>query len=148
MNAIRVDVESGVVYGVRGNPCQKKSRGYIRCRVPGQGWAMAHRVIWEAVHGPIPDGLQINHKNGIKDDNRIENLELVTPSENTRHAYQMRLRVAQGIKNGRALLAEGHVRAIRDLCAFGRTHQYVADLFQVSPETVHNIVQRRTWGHI
>ena len=43
-----------------------------------------HRVVFEAVTGsPIPDGMQINHRNEIKTDNRFfENLELVTPKEN------------------------------------------------------------------
>jgi hypothetical protein len=35
-----------------------------------------HRVVWEAHHGPIPKGAVIHHRNGIKHDNRIENLEL------------------------------------------------------------------------
>lgn len=42
-----------------------------------------HRAIWEAFNGPIPHGLQINHRNCKRDDNRLEeNLELVTPSGN------------------------------------------------------------------
>lgn len=48
-------------------------------------WAMAHRVVWISVHGLIPDGLQINHKNRLRWDNRLVNLELVTPSGNQRH---------------------------------------------------------------
>ena len=52
---------------------------------------MAHRVIWEAVHGPIPEGLEINHMNARKDDNRIENLELVTRQGNCQHASRLGL---------------------------------------------------------
>lgn len=41
-----------------------------------------HRVVWEMFNGPIPEGLVINHINGIRGDDRIENLELVTPAVN------------------------------------------------------------------
>lgn len=42
-----------------------------------------HRVIYEAVTGePIPDGMQVNHINENKEDNRFENLNLMTPKEN------------------------------------------------------------------
>ena len=42
----------------------------------------AHRVVWESAHGPIPDGMQIDHINGIKNDNRLENLRCVTVQQN------------------------------------------------------------------
>lgn len=42
----------------------------------------AHRVVWEMHNGPIPSGMFIDHVNGVKTDNRIENLRLATRSQN------------------------------------------------------------------
>lgn len=41
-----------------------------------------HRIIYEMAHGPIAKGLEIDHINGVKDDNRMENLRLATSSQN------------------------------------------------------------------
>jgi hypothetical protein len=46
---------------------------------------MAHRVVWEVVHGDISEGMQIDHRNGDRSDNSIENLRLVTPEENVQN---------------------------------------------------------------
>lgn len=40
-----------------------------------------HRIIYEAHFGPIPKGMHVHHKNEDTHDNRIENLELVTPGD-------------------------------------------------------------------
>jgi len=62
-----------------------------------------HRVVWEAFKGPIPDRLEINHKNLDRADNRLENLELVTHQQNAQHAIdayksQGLLRAVKGVK--------------------------------------------------
>lgn len=43
-----------------------------------------HRYVWIKHNGPIPEGMLIHHKNNIKTDNRISNLQIVTPKEHRR----------------------------------------------------------------
>jgi hypothetical protein len=58
--------------------------GYMRIRINGKV-DYVHRVIWEHCNGPIPKGMHIDHINGIKSDNRIVNLRMVTPLENVQN---------------------------------------------------------------
>jgi hypothetical protein len=43
---------------------------------------LVHRLIYEVYNGVIPEKIQVDHINGIRTDNRIENLRLVTNSQN------------------------------------------------------------------
>ena len=45
---------------------------------------LMHRYVWEKEKGAIPDNYDIHHLNGIKSDNRIENLECLSKSEHTK----------------------------------------------------------------
>ena len=57
------------------------NNGYRQFRFDGT-LALEHRAIWELHNGPIPDGLDIDHINRDRSDNRIENLRLATRSQN------------------------------------------------------------------
>ncbi len=55
--------------------------GYLRIKIGGRQMSAA-RLAYTLAVGPIPEGLEIDHINRIKDDNRIANLRLVTRSGN------------------------------------------------------------------
>jgi hypothetical protein len=86
---LRVDLASGAITRPNGKRAEvlDKRLGYGRIAVYSKPltWAMAHRVVWIAAHGLIPDGLQVNHRNRRRWDNRIDNLELVAATGNQRH---------------------------------------------------------------
>lgn len=65
-----------------GSLCQ--THGYTKVGHAGK-LHQAHRVVWRMFHGAIPAGMQIDHINGCRSDNQIENLRLVTKDENARN---------------------------------------------------------------
>ena len=58
--------------------------GYEVIRVGGDQFR-TNRLVWELHHGPIPDGMQIDHINGDRRDNRAANLRAVTAAENNKN---------------------------------------------------------------
>ena len=60
-------------------------RGYVRTKLFSK-MTFAHRVIWEMHNGEVPDGMEIDHINGVKHDNRIENLRCVDRWINCKNA--------------------------------------------------------------
>ena len=58
--------------------------GYIRITYKRREYS-CHRIIWEIFNGPIPDKMEIDHINGIRNDNSILNLRLATKSQNTQN---------------------------------------------------------------
>jgi hypothetical protein len=63
--------------GYKDRPHYLSSDGYVKCSWKG-GSALVHRLVWEEANNrPLQKWEHIHHKNGIRTDNRIENLELV-----------------------------------------------------------------------
>lgn len=74
---------------------QLTPKGYLRLQLGVSGKpinAFIHRLVANAFIDFEGDSKQINHKNGVKTDNRVSNLEWVSPSENLQHAYDTGLR--------------------------------------------------------
>lgn len=81
----------------------KNEKGYLHIRLYKKGKQFtfrSHRIVYSTFIGQIGDGLEINHKNGIKHDNRLCNLESCTHSENIIHAINNGLQKPRlGIEN-------------------------------------------------
>lgn len=61
-----------------------------------------HRIVYESFNGKIPNGYDINHKDGKKDNNKLENLEIMTRSENIKHSFDVLKReTLRGFKHSR-----------------------------------------------
>ena len=59
-------------------------KGYVRLLQKGMGHKFEHILVWEKYFGKVPEGYQIHHIDGNKENNNIENLQLVTPMEHKR----------------------------------------------------------------
>lgn len=104
------------------------------------------RLVYEAFHGPIAEGIQIDHVNGTKIDNRLSNLEAVTCNENIRRSIDRGGR--RGERNGSARLTEEQVESIRARAASGERFGAIARELDVSPVAVAGIAYGRTWKHV
>jgi len=124
--------------------------GYLRCRLNAElpRTFAVHRVVAEAFFGPCPSEKQVNHLDGVKANNGIDNLEYVTTLENIRHATTCGLK-ARGERQWAAKLTATQVREIRRAFAAGEANQpALGRQYGVLQATISGIVRRRTWTHV
>ena len=113
--------------------------GYWGIKVERRGrtyLALSHRVIWTVLRGPIAPGMTINHLNGVKSDNELANLELVTMGANHRHAYRTGLRNRPS--NMPAPIAPEILERAKELRAQGRSFGSIAKELGISLTKVFN----------
>ena len=94
---------------------------------------------------------QVNHIDGNKLNNDINNLEWLTKSENTRHAYTNKLMVPHpqiGSKHGSAKLKEEDIPQIKQLYDSGFSYSEIAKIFKVTKGTIWKVYNGLNWTHV
>ena len=114
-----------------------------------RGLRQIHTLVAEAFIGPRPSPIhQVDHLDGNRLNNRVENLEWVTRSENVRRAYARNGVAAKaGEKNGRAKITAEDVAVIRQRFADGDSRAAIARDYPLDWSNIDAIVKFRSWKH-
>ena len=132
-------------------PTDSWSKPYLRVRMQiskKQVNRKIHHLVLEAFRGPRPEGTETNHKDGNKSNNHISNLEWVTRSENSLHAYRTGLRSGfLGSSNGRSKIKDSNLAKIAQMRANGSSHREIGERFGVTKSTIQAILSGKKWPH-
>lgn len=136
-------------------PCLNKA-GYPEVTLRDELRVLKHRRVHRLVAATFlpphePGRWHVNHKNGVRTDNRIENLEWCNDHENQLHSYRILGRIQKGSagsKNGYAKLTEANVIAIRAARSAGQSGRSLAAQYNVCEDSILLIHKRRTWTHV
>ena len=120
---------------------QINGTGYYRVGI-GKKLKFVHRLVAQK-YLPNPDNLpQVNHKDGNKLNNHVDNLEWVSNRENSLHA----------LRNGWMRIEENHqfAKLDRESVSFIKSHpemtrKELSEMFNISPHTISDIRTGKTW---
>jgi hypothetical protein len=124
----------------------KSGNGYFHvflCKDRKRKTVKVHQLVMEAYGPPQPSPQhQINHVDGNKQNNDIENLEWTTPSENMKHAVKNGLVIAP--KPFRCF-DQGDVSEIKNLLSDGLKQTEIAFMYEVNKSTISRIARNQTY---
>jgi hypothetical protein len=142
---------------------QRDMSGILKLRLDSKGYPFVslskngkvvqfrvHTLVVTSFIGPMFPKGQVNHLNGIRHDNRLENLEMTDNRGNSLHRYRVlgKLHPCRGSKHPKAKLSESDIPVIRTRLAHKEGMNAIARSFLVTPRTIAQIKQGITWTHV
>ena len=128
------------------------SIGYPRVVLSLNGEYISYRVhrLVAIAFIPNPENKpQVNHINGIKADNRLENLEWCSNGENQIHAYSIGLQKSmKGDKHWNSILTESQVIDIIKRLKKGESNISIAKAYNITQKSISDIKQNKKWKHL
>lgn len=147
--------KDGYIYNDKTNYWTKgfdDGNGYLRFHIKlnknKKKMVFVHRLIAEAFIPNTENKPFINHINGIKNDNRVENLEWCTISENLKHKFRIGLQSYKGEKNNSAKINYEIAEKIRDISnkTGFKARKLNKHYFQeYSVSLIDNVINNRNW---
>jgi len=126
-------------------------KGYRKVKLSKDGIEKSirvHRLVADTFLSNPDAKLEVNHINGIKNDNRVENLDWCTSSENTIHALNNKLKISQkGSEHGMSKLTEKDVLEIRKI-GRNKTLKEVSEIYKVDMSLISLVLLNKIWKHI
>jgi len=125
------------------------SKGYFRLNLRSvkalKKRIFVHRAVmaaWRSESSSI-----VNHKDGDRTNNHIDNLEYCTYSENGLHAAKLGL-LKTGEEHRCTNLNNIDIQILRKLREVGHTYKLLGEIFCIDPKSAWNIVNRKTWKYV
>lgn len=121
--------------------------GYLTVGIGGKRKKI-HRLVCETFLPQVDGMLDVNHINGIKSDNRLENLEWTNDRLNIKHAFMMGLRSHKGQNNSRAKIPAEHIPIIKEAINAGYNPKNIGKYYGVAKQTIYSIKYSKNWSHL
>ncbi len=135
---------------VRKNGCLKLSRtsgNYLKVTLyPGGKTHLVHRLVAQAFISNSHGLTDVNHKDGNKSNNRVENLEWMSHSANRIHAVTTGL--CKNVQGSRRRLSEAEAQQVWNWYEQGIKQSDIAKRLEVTPGAISHIISGRTWKHL
>ena len=124
----------------------KDRDGYCRCSVQKLDgtWTSqpVHRLVAKAFIPNVENKQAVNHIDGNRQNNKVENLEWVTPKENVIHSFRFGLRKVCKQVPRKTILTDFQISQI-DILRKGYTVNQIAKLFNIEYQSLKNIIHKK-----